>query len=191
MIDLPVKYLTQVDSAVPGQWWRMCQSSSISQTVEYLYPGLISKKFGPGQIDDRYLEYMSQYGDTTKQDAHKRALEHLGVTAQFRTDLKESDVMNQLKRGTPVPVGILHKGTVDRPTGGGHYVVIVGCTYTHWIVNDPAGELDLVNGGYHLSNNGDHLRYSKKNFNRRWELLPSGEYAPGNGWGWIFSKGVK
>ena len=45
-----------------------------------------------------------------------------------------------------------------------------------YIVNDPNGELDLVNGNY-LSSNGKQLVYSKKNLGPRWKVE-----GAGSGW---------
>ena len=40
--------------------------------------------------------------------------------------------------------------------------------------NTPAGDLDLVNGGYHTWDSGEQLKYSKKNLMKRWMLDGSG-----------------
>ena len=184
MISLNVPYYSQNDSDTE-QYYRMCQSSSMAMTMEFLKPGCIK---GQGQKDDIYLKKMNSYGDTTDANAHLRAMRDFGFKPAFLKNLRVSDLEKQLKAGKPIPCGILHKGPVSAPTGGGHWVVVVGMTDTHFIVNDPAGELDLVNGGYHISNNGDHLQYSRKNFVRRWECDGNNNnaYRPGFGWGYLF-----
>jgi hypothetical protein len=67
-----------------------------------------------------------------------------------------------------VPIGILHHGPVTAPTGGGHWLIIIGRSEdnTKYVVNDPFGDGDLVNGGY-PSSNGKGLLYSKKNLGPR------------------------
>jgi hypothetical protein len=68
-----------------------------------------------------------------------------------------------------VPLGVLHKGSVSNPTGGGHWLTVVGITAdkTKLWVHDPFGQMDLVNGGY-VDTNGKYQLYSKKNLGPRW-----------------------
>lgn len=83
----------------------------------------------------------------------------------------------------PVPLGILHRGSLDNPVGG-HWIVCKGITADGkgLFINDPYGELDLIEGGYPITN-GSNLVYSKKNLSKRW--MPEG-----NGSGW-FIKALK
>jgi uncharacterized protein YvpB len=69
-----------------------------------------------------------------------------------------------------VPIGILHKGPIDRPTGGGHWILLIGYDEKYFHVHDPFGELDLIGGGYPLAGpeDGQNQRYSKANLMRRW-----------------------
>ena len=87
----------------------------------------------------------------------------------------------QLRQQSPVPIGVLHEGHVSQPVGGGHWVLLVGFDDLNeqWIVHDPNGEMDVVNGGYvsHGPTDGRFVRYSYKNLNRRW--MVAGE---GDGW---------
>jgi hypothetical protein len=59
-------------------------------------------------------------------------------------------------------------------------VLINGYTDTHWIVQDPYGELDLVNGGWtsRTASAGKNVHYSFRNFNPRWN-------HGGERWGWV------
>lgn len=179
-IKLPVGYYSQRDSAVSGQNWRMCFSSSCAMLLNFLKPNVLKGANG----DDQYLAQVFNYGDTTSSAAQIKALAWFGVKAQFRTDLNWSDVDAQLAKGIPVPIGILHHGPVSAPTGGGHWILIVGRTAdgSKYYVNDPYGDLDLVNGGYPGPTNGNHLLYSKANLSPRWRVNGTG------GWGVIASK---
>jgi len=56
----------------------------------------------------------------------------------------------------------VHRGPVERPTGSGHWLIVVGHTPTHLVVNDPWGEPDLLSGAT-LSANGMGLRFSRRN----------------------------
>lgn len=185
-ILLNVPYYTQLDSSTNNST-RMCFSSSCAMTAEFLKPGCLGGNRG---ADDLYLtKYVFKYGDTTNSTAQVRALKDLGILAVFRNNLSRQDIISQLEKNIPVPAGYLHKGPVNSPSGGGHWLVIVGIDYQgesggHYIVNDPWGDCDLVNGGMLGSMNGYRLRYSFENFEKRWMV-------EGNktGWGLIITTG--
>jgi hypothetical protein len=81
--------------------------------------------------DTDYVNYVIKYGSTTGRFAHYRAMEELGVKSVFRMDLDLLDVKENIDKGNPVPVGIVHHGPVDSPRGGGHFIVITGYSDTH------------------------------------------------------------
>lgn len=56
----------------------------------------------------------------------------------------------------------VHRGPVERPTGSGHWLIVVGHSPTHLVVNDPWGEPDLLSGAS-LNPNGKGLRFSRQN----------------------------
>ena len=181
---LQVKYFPQRDSATTHAL-RMCFSSSCAMMADFLKPDAIQVA---QQEDDYYMRnYVFKYGDTTDPNAQIKALRDLGVTAQYRQNLSEADIIAQIDKGIPVPIGILHHGPVSAPRGGGHWVCIVGYDRStgHYIAHDPYGELDNINGGYYGSTNGAWQRYSFKNLNRRWMVNADGTYALGKGWGII------
>ena len=168
-------WFPQLDNGPEG--WRQCQTSSIAMCLAYL---------GVGNIKDDldYLQVVRRYGDTTSQAAHQLALKALGVRARFVINCSASQAQGELKAGLPLCMGILHKGHVSQPGGGGHWVVAYGFDARHFVVNDPYGELDLVHGTWVRTggNSGKGLRYSYKNLNPRWQ--PEGA---GSGWAWLFS----
>ena len=166
---LQVPYYSQRDNKVDPM--RTCFSSSCAMLLKYLKPNSISG-------DDEYIQTVYRYGDTTNADIQVKALQHYGVTSEFRQNFNWTDIDSQLVRQIPVPIGILHHGPVTSPSGGGHWIVIIGRNEdnTKYVVNDPFGELDLVNGNY-ISTNGKGLLYSKKNLGPR--FLVEG---PGTGW---------
>lgn len=177
LTQLAVPYLSQNDSAT-GQGPRMCFSSSCAMAAAYLQPQALR---GPGQIDDRYLAIVETYGDTTNPAAQVSALRSLDLEARFRTDGDLQDLIGQLERGIPCPVGWLHRGPVSAPAGGGHWSLVIGWDSTtgDLLMHDPNGEADLLNGGY-LSTaieRGRGQRYSQGNWGRRWMLE-----GPGSGW---------
>jgi hypothetical protein len=182
---LSAPYFPQRDSAT-SQGDRMCFSSTCAMAAETIVPGVLA---GPGQPDDRYLQRLQSLGgDTTDAAAQVRTLRSLGFEAEFRQNLGEATVESELAAGRPVPVGWLHHGPVEAPRGGGHWSLIVGATVTNWILHDPFGDANLVNGGYSSTSigSGKFIWYSRRNFNRRWMVEPyNGAYrfAPGRGWG--------
>jgi len=151
--------------------------------AEYLRPGCLGGNRG---ADDKYMtQYVFKYGDTTNPTAQVRALADLKIHAVFRQNLSRKDIIAQLTKGVPVPVGYLHKGYVSSPSGGGHWCVIVGVDLNkkQYIVNDPWGEADLIYGGFVGSQNGYQVRYSFENFTPRWEAE-----GQGTGWGLILNR---
>jgi GH24 family phage-related lysozyme (muramidase) len=156
---LQVPYYSQRDNKVDPM--RTCFSSSCAMLLKFLKPSSISG-------DDEYIKTVYTYGDTVYYESQIKALAHYGLTARFRQDYNWARIDAQLEKGIPVPIGILHHGPVTAPTGGGHWLIIIGRSEdnTKYVVNDPFGDCDLVNGGY-PSSNGKGLLYSKKNLGPR------------------------
>ena len=179
LIQLPVPYLSQNDSTT-SQGSRMCFASTCAMAAAFLRPGCLN---GSRQLDDRYLALVQRYGDTTEASAQVAALQSLGIKARFRTDGTIENLIKQLQRGIPCPVGWLHRGPASAPHGGGHWSLVIGwdSATRQLLMHDPNGEADLVNGGYVNTDigSGQALRYSERNWGRRWQVE-----GPGSGW-WI------
>lgn len=172
-------YFYQVDNGPEG--WRECQTSSIAMCLKYLDV--------PGINDDvDYLKYVNKYGDTTHRGPHFEAMEDLGVSAKFTMAADATDVKNEILKGRPVAAGVLHHGTPDAPRGSGHFIVITGFGKDYWLVQDPFGELDLVNGGWakRSPTAGKNQRYSFKNMDPRFFYGGNS-----NGWCWLEFKKVQ
>ncbi|MCX5969628.1 MAG: C39 family peptidase [Cyanobacteria bacterium] len=168
---LQVPWFAQLDSAT-DQARRMCFSSSCAMLLAFLKPGVLSGSNG----DDQYLARVRQFGDTTDPAAQIKALAGYGITARFSTQVSFSTLEQQIAAGIPVSCGYLHRGPIDRPGGGGHWLIVVGITPSHLIVHDPLGEADLVNGTT-IGGTARFCRYSRANFGRRWMV-------EGDGSGW-------
>ena len=162
---LDVPYFYQRDSKT-GHGERMCFSSSMAMALDYLDPEAIEGD------DDWYLEIVFKYGDSVSSEAQVAAARSLGFDAEFRMDGTMERLEQILDLGVPVPIGILHHGSVSHPTGGGHWICLIGYDETHFMVHDPFGELDLVGGGYPKAGptDGKNQRYSKKNLMKRWNI---------------------
>jgi hypothetical protein len=168
-------YFYQRDSKT-GQGERSCQSSAIAMAVKYFKPNIVTD-------DDDYLKTVLRYGDTVSQTAQKKALDYYGVNASFHQDGSESMLIRLLDLGCPVPIGILHKGPVSNPIGGGHWITLIDYDDNYFYVNDPFGELDLINGGYPKNGptDGKNQKYSRTNLMKRWMINGSND-----GWYWSF-----
>lgn len=176
-----VPRFNQRDSAQLAQRDRSCFSSSCSMLLEAIKPGTLKGANG----DDQYLAVVQRFGDTTDASAQLRALAHFGITARLVQNADFQLIEQQINRGIPVPCGYIHRGPVERPTGSGHWLIVVGHTPSHVVVNDPWGEPDLIHGTT-LNSKGMGLRFSRLNFGKRWMVEPIGggayRYAPGKGW---------
>jgi hypothetical protein len=104
--------------------------------LAFLKPSVLS---GPNG-DDLYLARVHQFGDTTDLAAQIEALASYGINARFSNRASFSTLEQQIAAGIPVPCGFLHRGTVSRPGGGGHWLIVVGITPSHLIVHDPFGK---------------------------------------------------
>jgi hypothetical protein len=180
---LNVPYYSQRDNVTSGNDTasRTCFSSSCAMAAKFLNPKSITG-------DDDYIKKRQKYGDTTDASAQIACLKSLGLNAKFSTNGSFSTLDTLLSQGFPVPIGILHHGPASAPSGGGHWLVVIGkevdakapdgCWY---VVNDPFGELNNATGVY-SSTNGAKLKYSKKMLSQRWTVE-----GPGSGWCVIFS----
>jgi len=179
LIQLPVPYLSQNDSST-DEGSRMCFASTCAMAAAFLKPGCLK---GSGQLDDQFLALVQRYGDTTDASAQVAALESLGIHARFRTDGRVEQLVEQLNRGIPCPVGWLHSGPASATSGGGHWSLVIGWdpATRQLLIHDPNGEADLMNGGYVSTSigSGQALRYSERNWGRRWQVE-----GPGSGW-WL------
>jgi GH24 family phage-related lysozyme (muramidase) len=168
---LQVPYYAQLDSST-DQARRMCFSSSCAMALAFLRPGILK---GPNG-DDQYLERVRSFGDTTSATAQVQALASYELKADFTRAADFALLERQIDAGLPVPCGYLHRGPVEKPSGGGHWLCVVGYDATHVIVHDPLGEADLLAGAT-LNRPARFCRYSRKNWGRRWMVE-----GPGSGW---------
>ena len=174
MVLLDVKqYYPQTDSAT-GHGDRMCFSSTCAMAIKYFRPDALKGS----NADDDYLRTVLKYGDTTQSTSQIKACQQFGVFASFYQKGTRQTLLNELKAGYPVAVGVLHKGHVSNPVGGGHWMLLIGDDGEHGIFHDPYGEMDNVNGGYvKVGSGGKSVKYTWRNWLKRWEVE-----GPGTGW---------
>lgn len=168
LLDVP--FFPQTDNSFQPD--RTCNSSSHAMLVSYLLPSAIK---GDDQYIDRFIRGKC---DTTNHDCHTAALSSLGIKSEWRYNLDFNDIDEQLRRGIPMPIGILHRGEDWAPTGTGHIVTVIGVSPdgTKYTVHDSYGSIkDRYRGSVH---NGKAVQYERSILHKRWLLG-----TPGNGWG--------
>lgn len=170
---LKVPYFSQRDNYRDS--YRTCFSSSCAMLCKTLKPNSIAN-------DDDYIREVFKIGDTTDASVQIQTLRHFGVSARFATNMTFATLDSLLSQGVPVPVGILHHGPAGAPSGGGHWICVIGKEGENYIVHDPWGEIDHASGTY-PSTNGKNLKYSKNLLKARWTVE-----GDGSGWGIIASK---
>jgi hypothetical protein len=165
---LDVPYYYQRDSKT-GHGERMCFSSSMAMALDYIDSAVIEGD------DDWYLQHVLRFGDSVDSNAQVKAAQSLGFNVEFRMDGTQSDLENLLNNGNPVPIGILHRGSIDSPIGGGHWICLIGHDDDFFHVHDPFGSLNLLNGGYPARgpSDGKNVKYSKKHLMKRWLIASS------------------
>jgi hypothetical protein len=172
---LNVPYFYQLDN-LSNTGYRECFSSSCA---------MIAAFYDKVKTDDEYNDIRKKYGDTTNSTTQLNTLRALGLKAKFITNGNAALIENEIRNGRPIAVGWLHYGTTFKPTGGGHWSVIRGFNPTHFVHGDPYGEANIVSGGYVSTKPkaGDGIRYSRKNWLRRWEID-----GPNTGWAILVNK---
>jgi len=161
---LKVPYNDQLHMA-DGEGWRECFSASSAMLAMY---------WGKEPNENVYDSLRARYGDSTNSNAQLGALRSLGLTANFQTDGTLAMLQQEIDAGRPVAVGWLCDGPVSAPSGGGHWIVVIGYDDTGFFVNDPYGNCDLVNGGYLSHDDGAGLHYSYQNWMPRWRVDGTG-----------------
>jgi GH24 family phage-related lysozyme (muramidase) len=168
---LNVKYQSQRDNRASGNDlnYRTCFSSSCAMLAMTVKPGCVAG-------DDAYIQKRQPFGDSTDGGAQVACLKSLGINARFTQSGNNDTIKKQIDRGIPVPVGILHHGPASAPSGGGHWICVIGYDDSGFVVHDPWGEIDNASGTY-VSENGASKHYSYKLFDSRWTVA-------GNSDGW-------
>ena len=140
--------------------------------LEYLKPGTCPGEKG----DDIYVHRVFEYGDTTDAYVQVKALASFGVSSKFIQNASLDTLREQIDRGIPVPIGILHHGPASAPSGGGHWICVIGYDRNGFIVHDPWGEIQHSTGEY-ISTDGKALHYSNNLISSRWTVA-----NPTDGW---------
>jgi uncharacterized protein YvpB len=136
--------------------------------LEYLKPGTLPGDKG----DDKYIQTVFSIGDTTEAWVQLEAMKRYGVTMKYIQNGDVATLKSQIDKGVPVPIGILHKGPASAPSGGGHWICVIGYDDKGFICHDPWGHMDDKTGNY-PSTNGKSVHYSNDCIRRRWTVAHS------------------
>ncbi len=166
----PVRYFSQRDNYRDSH--RTCFSSSCAMLVEALKPDTLKGVHG----DDFYIHKVFKNGDTTEASVQLATLAEYGINAKFVQNGNVELLKSQLDKGIPVPIGILHKGPAESPSGGGHWIIVIAYDETGFIVHDPWGEINHTSGSYSAID-GESLHYSYNLIRSRWTVS-----SPNDGW---------
>ena len=164
-IKVPYFCQLQMDD---GQGWRDCFSATCAMIAAW-----------KGKVSDEntYNHIRQKHGDSTVAGSQTAALSELGITAHYATNGTKAKLIELLDKGIPVGCGVLHHGQASSPTGGGHWMLIVGHDADGVIALDPYGNLDVVNGTWAQAGaGGDHVHYSWHNWLPRWEVAGGDGY---------------
>ena len=155
-----------------GQGWRDCFSTTCAMIAAWK-----GKVASDTSGENAYNHVRQKHGDSTIASSQVAALADLGLTANYGTNGTKAKLIDLLDRGIPVGTGILHHGMASSPSGGGHWMLIVGHDSNGVIALDPYGELNVVNGTWaRQGSGGDHVHYSWKNWLPRWEVAGGDGY---------------
>ncbi len=130
---------------------------------------------------NEYLKLVNKHGDPIKRENNLKVIRDLGFTAYFTLSADSDDIKEEIQQGLPFIASIVPKRNLENPVGRAHFVVIIGYTKDSWLVQDPFGSLDLINGGWtnRSSQAGQNILYKFEHFNKR--LFIGGGAT---GWGW-------
>ena len=172
---LDVPYFSQRDNYRDAN--RTCFSSSCAMLTEFLKPGTLPGAKG----DDKYVAEVFKRGDSTDSSVQLKTLAHFGISAKFVQNGTNALLKKQIDAGKPVPVGILHHGPASAPSGGGHWLIVIGyeddakAPGGGWfVVNDPWGEITHSIGAYN-STDGKRKKYSYALFDSRWTVASNSD----------------
>lgn len=155
-----------------GQGWRDCFSATCAMIAAWA-----GKVTGDTSGENSYNHIRQRCGDSTIAASQIAALAQLGLTAHYSTRGTKAQLLELLDAGIPVGTGILHHGQTSAPSGGGHWMLIVGHDEHGVIALDPYGELNIASGTWaQQGSGGDHVHYSWTNWLPRWEVAGGDGY---------------
>jgi hypothetical protein len=165
-LDIGTTYYSQRDNYTMGG--RTCNSSSSAMYLDWLRRSTGQAALGG---DNDYLKQVLAIGDTIYHENQTAVIAKYGFKTRWldvdAPSEKDFQRVNDLvDAGFPVPVNILHRGSIDSPRGG-HIVVICARRKSEgtYILQDPYG---TFSSGY-TNENGRYSLFSPKDMRARWQ----------------------
>lgn len=165
-LDVGTTYYSQRDNYTMGG--RTCNSSSSAMYTDWLRRATGQPALGG---DNDFLRQVLEIGDTIYHEVQTQAIAKYGFKTRWldvdEPSEKDFQRVNDLvDAGFPVPINILHRGSINSPRGG-HIVVICARRKSEgtYILQDPYG---TFSSGY-TNTNGKYSLFSPKDFKARWQ----------------------
>jgi len=177
---LSVPYFSQLNNTTKyhGAGYRQCNLTVHAMAIDFLTKRALSKKakeLGFCEPESYYGKLLAKYGDTIYHPSHTECIaEEFGIESEWRYNLRKSDLITQLDKQIPVPMGVAYKEA-------GHIILAVGYDDTGLLVHDPYGVRHGASNRYDVGVEGANDRYT-------WNLLNQVYWDQGSdrGWGRIF-----
>ena len=163
-LETKSKYFSQRDNPHKSSKyapWRTCNSSSNAMYLDWARRASGRK----GLKDDvPYIDNVFKYGDTIYHHNQTKALNDWELKTKWMQDRDLPFVKALLQSGFPVVVNILHRGSLNAPSGG-HVIMLIGHEGSTFTAHDPYGTLS----SNYTVHNGAHSKISENVFNKRWQ----------------------
>lgn len=158
-LKTPTRYFTQRDNYRDAH--RTCNSSSNAMYLDWLL-----RITGRPQLksDDEYISEVFEDGDTIYHGVQSSAIKEWGFKTKWMVDVDLPFVEDLLDVGFPVVANILHRGTINRPSGG-HVILLIARKMGNLIAHDPYGTLS----SNYTNTNGAYSRIKREEFKKRWQ----------------------
>ena len=161
--EIPV-YYSQRDNYRDSN--RTCFSSASAMLLKWYITDSI-------ESDDEYLTTVFKYGDTVEASVQLRALEYYGLHCEF----SQSKSIPWLKdfiagKDDVVALGILNRGLINKPYGGGHYVLCYGYDEKsdNFMIHDPFAAYHWSDGTYDINASGAEQMWPRMVLEKRWTV---------------------
>ena len=132
------------------------------------------------KLDD-YLEAVYKHGTGTYKSDNRAGLSEIGVGCTVSYSIGPEEIEDEIDEGRPVVLAIVANGTHRKPFGLTYYVCVYGYSSDFWLLHDPCGRLDLINGLWEstVEGAGKAITYSR-------ELSQKRIFYGGGASGWGF-----
>lgn len=144
-----------------------CNPTSVSMALAYLYPDFLVQAQSYSEPESYLNSKLINYGHVTDHNAITQCLKaEFNINSEWRTDLTKQDLITQLNKNIPVPIGMKYKVS-------GHICCLVGydSDSNTFELHDPYGVRYGSEDYYDVGANGANDTYSMKLMNQVfWDL---------------------